>query len=176
MRTAFVTVDFTNTAQTKLSSREPIILGFLGRSFTKMWTGNLFHFTVRVPKNDNLSEELPSKKLHSMVNWILKFSLSCLHKLFITANNLLQLSKLSENKKNGEKNSFMELLSHLVAHICLPWCLRTLFMMSFSRTYFRALLQWNIKWLLSEFYSKLLLLKGKHSSENQIQVESWDWQ
>ena len=100
MRTAFVTVDFTNTAQTKLSSREPIILGFLGRSFTKMWTGNLFHFTVRVPKNDNLSEELPSKKLHSMVNWILKFSLSCLHKLFITANNLLQLSKLSNNKNN----------------------------------------------------------------------------
>ena len=107
MRTAFVTVDFTNTAQTKLSSREPIILGFLGRSFTKMWTGNLFHFTVRVPKNDNLSEELPSKKLHSMVNWILKFSLSCLHKLFITANNLLQLSKLSENKKM-EKKFFYE--------------------------------------------------------------------
>ena len=100
MRRTSVNVDFTNTAQTKLSSREPIILGFLRRSFTKMWTGNLFHFTVRVPKNDNLSEELPSKKLHSMVNWILKFSLSCLHKLFITANNLLQLSKLSENKKN----------------------------------------------------------------------------
>lgn len=103
MRTAFVTVDFTNTAQTKLSSREPIILGFLGRSFTKMWTGNFFHFTVRVPKKNKFSEELPSKKLHSMVNWTLKCSLSCLHKLFITANNLLQLSKLS--KKNG-KNFF----------------------------------------------------------------------
>ena len=115
MRTAFVTVDFTNTAQTKLSSREPIILGFLGRSFTKMWTGNLFHFTVRVPKNDNLSEELPSKKLHSMVNWILKFSLSCLHKLFITANNLLQLSKLGENKK-WKKNllwNFCRILLHI---------------------------------------------------------------
>ena len=103
MRRTSVNVDFTNTAQTKLSSREPIILGFLGRSFTKMWTGNLFHFTVRVPKNDNLSEELPSKKLHSMVNWILKFLLSCLHKLFITGNNLLQLSKLGENKKQKKK-------------------------------------------------------------------------
>ena len=116
MRTAFVTVDFTNTAQTKLSSREPIILGFLGRSFTKMWTRNLFHFTVRVPKNDNLSEELPSKKLHSMVNWILKFSLSCLHKLFITANNLLQLSKLSENKKMEKKIllwNFCRILLHI---------------------------------------------------------------
>ena len=85
MRTAFVTVDFTNTAQTKLSSREPIILGFLGRSFTKMWTGNLFHFTVRVPKKIFFLRT----KLHSMVNWILKFLLSCLHKLFITPNNLL---------------------------------------------------------------------------------------
>ena len=176
MRTAFVTVDFTNRAQTKLSSREPIILGFLGRSFTKMWTGNFFHFTVRVPKKIFFSEELQSTKFHSMVNWILKFLLSCLHKLFITPNYLLQLSKLSKNNKKWKTYSFMELLSHLVAHICLPWCLRTLFMMSFSRTYFRALLQWNIKWLLSEFYSKLLLLKGKHSSENQIQVESWDWQ
>ena len=102
MRRTSVNVDFTNTAQTKLSSREPIILGFLGRSFTKMWTRNLFHFTVRVPNNNNFSEQLPSKKLHSMVNWILKLSLSCLHKLFITANNLLQLSKLSKNKKMKE--------------------------------------------------------------------------
>ena len=116
MRRTFVNVDFTNTAQTKLSSREPIILGFLGRSFTKMWTRNLFHIIVRVPKNDNLSEELPSKKLHSMVNWILKFSLSCLHKLFITANNLLQLSKLSENKKMEKKIllwNFCRILLHI---------------------------------------------------------------
>ena len=115
MRTAFVTVDFTNTAQTKLSSREPIILGFLGRSFTKMWTGNFFHFTVRVPQKNQFSEELPSKKLHSMVNWTLKCSLSCLHKLFITANNLLQLSKLSQ-KKNGKKFllwNFCRILLHI---------------------------------------------------------------
>ena len=146
---------------------------FLEEASQKCGLGTFFTSLSVFPKKNKFSEELPSKKLHSMVNWTLKCSLSCLHKLFITANNLLQLSKLS--KKNG-KNSFMELLSHLVAHICLPWCLRTLFMMSFSRTYFRALLQWNIKWLLSEFYSKLLLLKGKHSSENQIQAESWDWQ
>ena len=116
MRTAFVTVDFTNTAQTKLSSREPIILGFLGRSFTKMWTGNFFHFTVRVPQKNKFSEELPSKKLHSMVNWTLKCSLSCLHKLFITPNNLLQLSKLSKNKKKGKQIllwDFCRILLHI---------------------------------------------------------------
>ena len=130
MRTAFVTVDFTNTAQTKLSSREPIILGFLGRSFTKMWTGNFFHFTVRVPKKNKFSEELPSKKLHSMVNWTLKCSLSCLHKLFITANNLLQLSKLSKNKKNGKQIllwNFCRILLHISVFLDVSgpslWCL-----------------------------------------------------
>ena len=70
MRTAFVTVDFTNTAQTKLSSREPIILGFLGRSFTKMWTGNLFHFTVRVPKKIFF---LRSCKAQSYIPWSIGF-------------------------------------------------------------------------------------------------------
>ena len=128
MRTAFVTVDFTNTAQTKLSSREPIILGFLGRSFTKMWTGNFFHFTVRVPQKNKFSEELPSKKLHSMVNWTLKCSLSCLHKLFITANNLLQLSKLSQKKwKKILLWNFCRILLHISVFLDVSgpslWCL-----------------------------------------------------
>ena len=128
MRTAFVTVDFTNTAQTKLSSREPIILGFLGRSFTKMWTGNLFHFTVRVPKKIFFSEELQSTKFHSMVNWILKFLLSCLHKLFITPNNLLQLSKLSKKKwKKFLLWNFCRILLHISVFLDVSgpslWCL-----------------------------------------------------
>ena len=76
------------------------------------------------------------------------------HKNFTDPNCLLQSTKLNLKLKFENLFHFLKILSHVVGHICLLWCLRAIFMMSFSGTYFRALLQWHINWLLSEFYSK----------------------
>ena len=86
---------------------------FLEEASQKCGLGTFFTSLSVFPKKNKFSEELPSKKLHSMVNWTLKCSLSCLHKLFITANNLLQLSKLSKKMEKIILWNFCRILLHI---------------------------------------------------------------